>query len=146
MQIKSKFTIAIHVILCTAMYEKEAKVTSSFLAQRIGVNAVIIRNIIAKLKEQDLIISKQGASGIHVAKSLESISLYDLYCFMDCVDQEGLFHMHENPNADCLIGRNLHKGLLPYLEKAQRTLEDQLKQISLAQIFENTKALISQES
>ena len=68
MQISSRFTIAVHIFTCIAIAEKKYKVTSKFLAGSINVNPVIIRNIVLMLKAHGLIDSRQGTSGIKIAK------------------------------------------------------------------------------
>lgn len=43
MKISSKFTVAVHTLLCIYRFNKEYKVTSDFIAGSTGVNPVIIR-------------------------------------------------------------------------------------------------------
>lgn len=45
MQFSSRLTIAAHIMLCIAAFEKKEKLTSNFLAGSINVNPVIIRNV-----------------------------------------------------------------------------------------------------
>ena len=104
MQITSKFTIAVHVITAIDYFKDKETVTSSFLAGSVGANPVIIRNVMAKLKDAGIISISQGKSGISLAKELSDITFYDVYKAVDCVDEEGLFHFHENPNIDCPVG------------------------------------------
>ncbi|UKI55117.1 MAG: hypothetical protein L6V90_10875 [Treponema succinifaciens] len=42
MKISSKFTVAVHTLLCIYRLKKEYKVTSDFIAGSTGVNPVII--------------------------------------------------------------------------------------------------------
>ena len=49
MQISSRFTISIH-LLVFLNYDRDQKVTSKMLATSIGVNPVIIRDVMTKLK------------------------------------------------------------------------------------------------
>ena len=43
MQFSSRTTIAVHILLCTVLFEKDYKITSDFLAGSVNVNPVIIR-------------------------------------------------------------------------------------------------------
>ncbi|WP_443098013.1 Rrf2 family transcriptional regulator, partial [Treponema succinifaciens] len=50
MKISSKFTVAVHTLLCIYRLKKEYKVTSDFIAGSTGVNPVIIRRTLISLK------------------------------------------------------------------------------------------------
>ena len=138
MQITSKFTIAIHIITAIDYFKNSEKVTSSFLAGSVGANPVIVRNVMGTLKEAGIIDISQGKSGITLAKELDEITFFDVYKAVDCVNDEGLFHFHENPNTDCPIGRNIHKALDKELFNIQRAMEDKMKSITIADVAKRT--------
>ena len=108
MQMTSKFTTAVHILTCIDVFGEQMRVTSEFLSGSTGVNAVIIRNVLAQLKSAGIVNTRQGSGGAHLAKALDDITLYDVYTAVECVDNEGgLFHCHENPNAQCPVGRDI---------------------------------------
>lgn len=146
MQITSKFTIAVHIITAIDYFSGDVQVTSSFLAGSVGANPVIVRNVMGDLKEAGIIEISQGRSGITLAKSLDEITFYDVYRAIDCVSGEGLFHFHENPNASCPVGRNIHKAMDSRLESVQDAMEDQLKEITLAEVVDATRREIQSDS
>lgn len=145
MQITSRFTIAVHVIAAIDYFGDREKVTSSFLAGSVGANPVIVRNVMGQLKEAGIIDISQGRSGIALAKGLEDITLFDVYKAVDCVSDEGLFHFHENPNADCPVGRNIHKALDDELLGVQKAMEAQMRAVTLSEIVRRTRAEIQKE-
>lgn len=145
MQITSRFTIAVHIITAIDYFKDSEKVTSNFLAGSVGANPVIVRNVMGNLKEAGVIDISQGKSGITLAKKLDEITFYDVYMAVDCVNDEGLFHFHENPNTDCPVGRNIHKSVDGKLMKVQQAMEDEMKRITLADVVTDTKYEISQE-
>lgn len=49
MQISSRFTIAIHVLICIDTFRNDRKMTSEFLASSVNVNPVIIRRLLQQL-------------------------------------------------------------------------------------------------
>ena len=120
MQISSKFTIGVHLLAVIDYLGDSEKVTSNVLAGSIGVNPGIVRNVMGSLKEAGIINISQGKSGISLAKSLDEITFYDIYKAVDCVNDEGIFHFHENPNPECPIGRNIHKAMDGKLEQIQK--------------------------
>ena len=69
MQISSKFTIGVHLLAVIDYLGESEKVTSSVLAGSIGVNPVIVRNVMGNLKEAGLISISQGKSGISLTKT-----------------------------------------------------------------------------
>ena len=134
MQISSRFTIAVHIITAIDYFKDDVKVTSSFLAGSVGANPVIVRTVMGSLKEAGIISISQGKSGIVLSRPLEKITFYDVYKAVDPIDEEGLFHFHENPNAACPVGRNIHKAMDKRLANVQRSMEDEMQKISLAEV------------
>ena len=55
MQISSRFTIGVHILAVIDYLGDSEKVTSSVLAGSIGVNPVIVRNVMGSLKEAGII-------------------------------------------------------------------------------------------
>jgi len=145
MQITSKFTTAVHILTCIDVFSSQMRVTSEFLSGSTGVNAVIIRNVLAQLKAAGIVSTRQGSGGAHLARPLNEITLYDIYQAVDCVDDDGLFHFHENPNAECPVGRNIHKVMDGRLSAAQSALQNELKKTTLAEIVSDTKNIIESE-
>ena len=113
--------------------------TSEFLSGSTGVNAVIIRNVLGQLRNAGIVETRQGSGGAHLARPLDEITLYDIYRAVDCIDDEGLFHFHENPSTDCPVGRNIHKALDEELLSVQSSMEDQMRKIPLSVIVKNTR-------
>ncbi|WP_373721451.1 Rrf2 family transcriptional regulator [Bacteroides heparinolyticus] len=146
MQITSRFTIAVHIITAIDYFKDNEKVTSNFLAGSVGANPVIVRNVMGNLKEAGIIDISQGKSGITLAKKLDEITCYDVYKAVDCVNDEGLFHFHENPNPDCPVGRNIRKALDEELFSIQNAMEDQMRRITVADVANSTRQEILQEA
>ncbi|MDE5700225.1 MAG: Rrf2 family transcriptional regulator [Lachnospiraceae bacterium] len=132
MQISSRFTIAIHMLACMDVFKEEYKITSDFLASSINVNPVIIRKILSQLKDAGLIEVKRGPGGAVIAKPLNEITFFDVYQSVDCIEENTLFHFHENPNPDCPVGKNIHRVLDDKLLRIQAAMEQELRSITLA--------------
>ena len=137
-QISSRFTIAVHILTCIDYFSGEFAITSDFLASSIQVNAVIIRKIISQLKAAGMIDIKRGKTGMNLAKSLEKITLYDIYKAVDCVEGD-LFHFHENPNPKCPVGKNIHFALDNYLHEIQSAMEEKLKSFTVKDVAAKIK-------
>ena len=145
MQITSRFTIAVHVLTAIEYFQEKETVTSSFLAGSVGANPVVIRNVMGKLKDAGFISVSQGKRGISLTKDLSEISFYDVYKAVDCVEEGGLFHFHENPNTDCPVGRNIHSAMDEHLRNIQESMEASMKNITLADIADGVERELSTE-
>lgn len=145
MQISSRFTIALHMFSCIDTFQDDYKITSDFLASSIQVNPVIIRKLLSQLKSAGLIEVKRGPGGASIAKPLEEITFLDIYRAVDCVEEDSLFHFHENPNPDCPVGRNIHSVLDDKLLRVQKAMEQELASITLADVKNDMKSLLEIE-
>ena len=145
MQITSKFTVAVHILTCIEIFGEEMRVTSEFLSGSTGVNAVIIRNVLGLLREAGIVETRQGSGGAHLARPLDEVTLYDVYQAVECIDDDGLFRFHENPNAKCPVGRNIHKVVAGRLAAVQRAMENELRSTTLAEVVAETRAIICEE-
>lgn len=142
MQITSRFTVAVHILTAVDYFKDTETVTSGFLAGSVGVNPVIIRNVMGSLKDAGIISISQGKSGISLARDLSEITFYDVYRAVDCVDDAGLFHFHEHPNPQCPVGRNIHSAMEGRLLEVQESMEEQMKKITIADIVSDVKEKI----
>ena len=143
MQITSRFTIAIHIITAIDYFKDSYTVTSGFLAGSVGANPVIVRNVMGSLKEAGIISISQGKSGISLAKSLDKITFYDVYKAVDCLNEDGLFRFHENPNIKCPVGKNIHKAMDAKLKKIQDNMESEMRNITVADVATDLKKEIN---
>ena len=134
MQISSRFTMAVHTLLCIDYFGKTEKVTSDFIAASVGTNPVIIRKLLVQLKAAGLIQVKRGTGGTALEKPIADISLYDVYHAVDCVGGDSLFHFHEHPCPQCPVGKTIHAGLDDRLHQVQDAMEDKMRSISLADV------------
>lgn len=142
MQISSRFTMAIHMFACIDTF-KEQKMTSDFMAASIGTNPVIIRKLLQQLKAAGLIEVARGTGGVRITRPLEDITFLDVYRAVECTPDNELFHFHENPNEKCPVGRNIHHVLDDKLNKVQKTMENELKAITLGDVKKDLQEWVS---
>lgn len=142
MQISSRFTLAVHIFACIDTFKDDYKVTSDFLAGSTNVNPVIIRKILGQLKAAGLVEVARGSGGASIAKPLDEISFLDIYHAVECIERGELFHFHENPSADCPVGRNIHGVLDDKLIRVQKAMEDELSSITMEDVIQDTRRLI----
>ncbi len=142
MQISRRFTIAIHMFMCIRTFDDDRKVTSDFLASSINVNPVEIRRLLLQLKAAGLVTVTRGSGGAHMTRPMEKITFLDVYNAVECVDGQ-LFRFHENPNPNCPVGSNIHYALDDKLLEVQRAMEDKMREITLADVWESLDGRMS---
>ena len=142
MQISSRFTIAVHVLICIETFKKDTKTTSDFLASSVNVNPVVIRRILQQLKKAGIVEVKRGSGGADLARDPADITLLDVYTAVESVEEGQLFHFHENPNPQCPVGRNIHNILDDRLKKIQDAMEAQMRSVTIRDVMEDADKYI----
>ncbi len=143
MQISSRFTIAVHVLICIETFKNDYKVTSDFLSSSVNVNPVVIRRLLQQLKKAGIITVRRGSGGADIEKPLNTITLLDVYNAVECVGGGELFHFHENPNQQCPVGKNIHTILDERLDEIQKAMEKEMQSVSIQDMMDDAKKLIS---
>ena len=144
MQISTRFTIAIHTLLCIQYFSPEHKTTSTYIAQSVNVNPVIIRKTLGQLRDAHIVTVEAGVGGASLARPANQITLLDVYRAVECVDGN-LFNFHPNPNEACPVGRNIHEVLDAELLAAQQALEDRLAKTTLADLADRLTDRIAEQ-
>ena len=144
MQISSRFTIAVHILICVDLYGDEAPATSESLAASIGAHPVVIRRILGQLRRAGLITVARGREGgAHIARPRAEITLADIFRAVESISGNALFSFHENPNPACPVGRSIHKILDGHLAAIQQAMEERMEQTTLADVMQEARAAIS---
>ena len=146
MQISSRFTVALHIFTCVDTFKDDCKVTSDFLAGSINTNPVIIRKILTQLKNAGLITVARGTGGITVNRPLSEITFYDVYQAIEPVENGDLFRFHESPNPECPVGKNIHRLLDEKLKAIQDSMEDKMKEFTLADLRTGMQEIFAEEA
>ena len=146
MQISSRFTLAVHIFTCIDTFQNEYKVTSDFIASSTNVNPVIIRKILLRLKAAGLVQVARGTGGTTITRPLSEITFLDIYRAVECVEDNKLFHFHENPNPQCPVGKNIHNILDDTLQRVQDAMERELQAITLEDVKEDLEKYLQQQN
>lgn len=135
MKISSRFSVAVHILVLIE-YGKDQLLTSEFIASSVNTNPVVIRRIMLNLKNEGLIEVKGGTGGAKLLKSPRNITLFDIYQAGNVVNEGELFNIHDNTNLDCPVGAKIQKLLEIFLIRAQKAMEDVLKNVTLQDLLE----------
>lgn len=133
MQISSRFSVAVHVLTLLAVTPPGELLTSDRMAGSVNTNPVVIRRILGQLKKAGLVEVRAAAGGTYLRRAPADITLLDVYRAVEVVEGD-LFSMHDKPNPNCPVGRNIQAALDDTLRRAQAALEQQLAGVSVAQV------------
>lgn len=138
----TKFTVAIHILVMLATTKQP--LNSDDLAQSVGTNASYIRKVMALLKNAQIIESQRGKSGIELLKEPTDLTLLDVYEAVE-EEQPQIFQIHQNPNKDCLVGRNIKQVVFPFLSRAEKELRDSLASDRLSDVISRLEEVVECE-
>lgn len=144
MQFSTRLPVAVHILLCIAEFDGQYKTTSAFLADSVGINPVIVRNTLGKLKAAGLVQVDAGVGGAHLAKAPRDISLCDVFHAVE--ENESPFHFHENPNPACPVGRNVEAVLGGHLAKVSGAMLGQMSAITLQTLLDDLRKRLQREA
>jgi Rrf2 family protein len=135
MNINSQFVVATHIMAILAgnkLYREEHACTNSeMISKSVNTNPVVIRRILSKLAEANLVVSKPGPhGGSEIARHPSKITLEEIYLAVD--EKDSLFHMHYgDPNADCPIGGHIQDSLKVTIDRAKDSIKKVLVERTL---------------
>lgn len=136
MAITHKFPVAIHLLVLVALEGKDKRVTSDYIASSTGINPVIIRNCMSDLKRANLIDVKRGSGGISISKAYDQLTLLDIFLAINGFGKNNhLFSIHENPNPECKVGKNISEILDTTFLAIEDNVLKELQQVSLKDIL-----------
>lgn len=140
-RISSRFSMAVHILSLLSL--SSAPCTSEWIAGSVQTNPVVIRKTIGLLKKAGLVNVRAGTGGAYLEKSLDEITLLDVYRAVEVVDEADLFHFHDHPNPDCPVGANIESVLRVVLLQAQEAMEQVLAQVSLRHLVTELSERVS---
>jgi Rrf2 family protein len=141
MQISTRFSVSIHILLGIVVFGPNFKVTSGLIASSVKTNSVIIRRLMGQLKKSGLIHTTRGNSGgIELAIPAGEITLLDIY---QAVEPDlNLIPIHEDTEQACPVGGNIQTLLSPVFVDIEESLKRDLMRTTLADLVNNLSKLI----
>ncbi len=108
----------------------ETKASSDMLATSVNTNSVVIRRLLAKLRDAGIVKVQKGADGGYsLARVPSHISLWDIF---EAVEELPLFNVHQSPpNPCCSVGACVERLLASVYEEAEDSIRALLSDKSL---------------
>lgn len=137
MRTSCRFAMAVHVLAVLA-YKEGDRITSSYLADSVNTNPVIIRRLLSTLQKAGLVDTRKGAgSGSRLERSPARITLAEVY---EAVEEEDAFTMpRQKPNEDCPVGQCIQEELERVFTAAEGAMIQQLGRTTVADVIHSVR-------
>jgi Rrf2 family protein len=139
----SRLSGVLHVLL--HMAEQSGPATSETLAKAMSTNPVVIRRIMAGLREQGYVRSEKGhGGGWTLARDLAEITLRDIY---DALGRPSLLAMgNRTETPGCLVEQAVNTALDKAFHDAEALLLARLGEVTLAALSADFHTRLSSRS
>jgi Rrf2 family protein len=130
----SRLSGVLHVLL--HMAEHSGPVTSDVLAKVMATNPVVIRRIMAGLRERGYVRSEKGhGGGWTLACDLSRVTLRDIY---DALGEPSLLAMSNRTEAPgCLVEQAVNAALERAFQEAEALLLSRFVEVTLAELSDD---------
>ncbi len=127
----SRLSGVLHVLL--HMAEENRPMTSEQLSRTLSTNPVVIRRIMAGLRDMGIVQSERGhGGGWTISRDLASVSLRDVYTALGEPMVFALGNRQEMP--DCLVEQAVNAALDDAFREAEALLIQRLGEVTLADL------------
>lgn len=137
MKISSRYTVALQLLCMFEIYQN-CKITSNFIAKKIGTDPSTIRYIILDLKKRNYVESKPGPGGTTLTTPLDQISLYDVYELV-ADPTDSLLNFCSAPNDNSYTDETIRNVIRLQFEEIKKEMFTKMKQKSVADICNQIK-------
>ena len=129
--------MAVHVLAVLA-YKEGDRITSSYLADSVNTNPVIVRRLLSTLQKAKLVDTRKGAGlGSRLERAPSRISLAEVY---KAVEEDDAFAMpRQKPNEACPVGQCIQDELERVFTSAESALIQQLGRTTVADIIDSVR-------
>ncbi len=136
----SRLSGILHVLLHMAQHEGPS--TSEEMARAMSTNPVVIRRIMAGLREQGYVRSEKGhGGGWTLACDLSQVTLRDIYTALGCPSLLAIGNRTESPG--CLVEEAVNAALDRSFQAAEALLLARLGEVTLATLSQDVRARLA---
>ncbi len=145
MPYSARLSTSVHILLAIYHFENKVKVTSTFLANSIQTNPVIVRNLLGKLQKAELVKVEAGVGGAHLTKSPQELTFWDIFQAVEDKNKP-IFKANDDTNPNCPVGRVVNSVLQPRIDEVQENFKASLENITLASLITDMDNKIAQNN
>jgi DNA-binding IscR family transcriptional regulator len=134
----SRLCVALHVLL--HMSELEGPVTSEKIGPLTKTNPVVFRRTMAGLRDAYIVRSVKGhGGGWSLARSLEDVTLADVYDALGLTRSRPFRFGFRDPRARCLLEKAANHAVDEALAAAESLLVTELRKVTVAAIADHAR-------
>ena len=145
MPYSARLATSVHILLAIYHFENKEKVTSTFLANSIQTNPVIVRNLLGKLQKAELVKVEAGVGGAHLTKAPQELTFWDIFPAVEDKNKP-IFKANDDTNPNCPVGRVVNSVLQPRIDVVQENFKASLENITLASLITDMDNKIAQNN
>lgn len=145
MPYSARLSTSVHILLAIYHFENKEKVTSTFLANSIQTNPVIVRNLLGKLQKAELVKVEAGVGGAHLTKAPQELTFWDIFQAVEDKNKP-IFKANDDTNPNCPVGRVVNSVLQPRIDEVQENFKASLENITLASLITDMDNKIAQNN
>lgn len=124
------------------MAQRNEPMTSEVLAKSMDTNPVVVRRMMAGLRERGIVGSQKGhGGGWGLLCDLEKVTLRDIYDALDSPPLLAIGHRTEHP--ECLVEASVNAALTVSFERAEQVLLARLGEVTLAALYSDVQARLA---
>jgi DNA-binding IscR family transcriptional regulator len=139
----SRLSGVLHVLLHLA--QKDGPVTSEVLARAMDTNPVVLRRVMAGLRDQGYVLSEKGhGGGWTLACELARVTLRDIYMALGSPALLAIGNRTETPG--CVVEEAVNAALSKSFEDAECLLLSRLGEVTLATLTEDVRSRLATRS
>lgn len=139
----SRLSGVLHALL--HMAEFDGPVTSERLAAVMGTNPVVVRRLMAGLRDLGLVRSEKGhGGGWTLSCDLDGVTLRDVYVAVGAPSLLAMGHRSEQPI--CLVEQAVNAALATSFQDAERLLLSRLAEVTLGRLSADFHARLAGRS
>jgi len=129
----TRLAVATHILALLSFTERNYA-PSELLARSVHTNAVVVRRLISQLKKAGLVEVRRGLGGTILSHKPRDITLLDVYTAVVTKPTACPFYLHQNPNSQCFVGRNIQDALEIPFAKVNQAIKESLAKTTVADI------------
>ena len=137
----SRLSRMLHVLI--HLDQSGEPMTSEFIGEMLGTNAVVVRRTMAGLRDHGHVQSVKGhGGGWTLARPLAEITLLDVYKALE--EPELFCFVPSKDHAECLVERAVNDALMDTREAAERLMLERFAAIRLSDIARDFEGRMAQ--
>ncbi|MGE7667811.1 Rrf2 family transcriptional regulator [Ureibacillus composti] len=136
--INTRLSMGIHILSLVALSNEPESLNSEWIATSINTNPVVVRRLTSSLKKANLVKAYIGNRGLQLMKEAKDISLLEVLKAVDPTNH--LFHIHQNSNIQCTVGRNIESTLGTIFSDIQKETEWKLANLTLDDVMRDLES------